>query len=345
MKQKTKNKEENKDSSLVVPMDKIKFNPDNARKYCDAIKLQELADDIKKNGLTHKILIRTIEQGYYEVVSGERRFRAFQLLRRNNLEIGKELEVRELTKEKAQEISFSENIQREDLNCIELANELQRQLKNKTQQQLSKEIGKSQTYISQNLELLELPGGIQQYLSCGLTSKEIAKELLRYKKFLDVMDLENYELTCLLEMMNEYISDNELNAIESRKIIDKKIYFLIDDFYCTEKGEVTEVLLSNGKVHKLKKTEERKEFTDESIDLSRWKMIKRIEWCEHQWTTHRKEDGCDSETGRFDEELLDEEFDYENDDYEYCEHCNVPKKTIINGGTKELYKSQSNGLI
>ncbi len=163
---------------MIIKIDKIKPNPDNARKYFD--KISELAEDIKKKGLIQKISVRPLKNGYYEIIQGERRFRALKLLGRNNLDA----EVISISRAKANKISLAENIQREDLSIIELAKEFEKRLKNQNQQKLAKNINKSQGYVSQTLQVLKLPKSIHRYFLKKELNKEHARELLQLQKYL-----------------------------------------------------------------------------------------------------------------------------------------------------------------
>ena len=164
---------------MEIEITKIKPNLNNARKYFD--KISELAEDIKKHGLIQKIAVRPIKNGFYEIIQGERRFRALKLLGSNNLDC----EVMNISEEEASKISLAENIQREDLSVVELAEEFKKRLKKTTQQKLSKEINKSQPYISLVLKVLQLPKSIQQiYFIEKKLNKEHANKLLECQKYL-----------------------------------------------------------------------------------------------------------------------------------------------------------------
>lgn len=284
----------------TINVEDITPNPDNPRKTFRGI--EALAEDIEKNGLLNKILVRPIDSGKFEIVHGERRFRALRLLRRNKIDC----EVRELSKEEAQRIALSENIQREDLTPIELANELKRRLETITQQELCKEIGKSQTFVSQNLSLLQLPKTAQEYLDVGLINKDHAKELLRAQRMLRMMK-EKEEIIDLLLSGDILDIAGYKTAQEVGEILDMNIYLHLR-YQSTEKGEKFDW---EGRKMTKKKPSILTQLNGEDLrELIIWRFKKIREWCNHEWTEER--------------------YDSEKDDYvsckPYCEHCGMVKQ-------------------
>jgi len=247
---------------VEIEISKIKPNPDNARKLFKEI--EKLAEDIKQNGLINKILVRRVNN-HYEIVQGERRFKALKLLRHNKIDC----EVRELTKEEAQRISLSENIQREDLTPIELAIELKRKLENTTQQELSKEINKSQTFISQNLSFLELPDFAQIDLECGIITKEDTKQILRLLKYLKKLGYEEEKITFLVDSLIDWSAGYNKNAIELSEKVDCIIFHFIR--------------LENNKNNLPK---------ENIYELLLWLLKKDTEWCKHEWINETTESYC-----------------------------------------------------
>lgn len=281
---------------MEIPINKIKTNPHNPRKNFH--KIDELAEDIKRNGLIQKILVRPVND-YYEIVQGERRFKALQLLRRDILDC----EVRELTKEEAQRIALAENLQREDLSVIELAREFERRLKNTTQQELAKEIGKSQSYIVKILKFLELPKSIHFDLDCGVINMEQGRELLRYMKYLRMLRCSEEFINIIIGSFVDYLYCKESKDKSLREIIDENIFWRIR-YALKKKGEEFEI---NG--IKIIKEEEKIKITEDNIELLRFFILKSMEWCNHHF--------------------IDKEWDYDKDDYvecePYCKDCGMLK--------------------
>ncbi len=156
------------DSVYFVDIHKIKPNGNQPRKSFNEEKIDELAKSIEVHGIIQPIVLRQTEGGY-EIVAGERRWRA---ARRAGL---KEVPclIRELTDEQNALMALIENMQREDLNAIEEAAGLERMIRTfgLTQEQVSKSVGKSRPYIANSLRLLKLPDQIQQMVAEGkLTS-------------------------------------------------------------------------------------------------------------------------------------------------------------------------------
>ncbi len=165
---------------IEIPVADIKVNKKQPRTVFDEDKLNELASSIKEHGVVQPILVRKTEEGSYEIVAGERRWRACKKLGIKNIPaIVKELDEKETT-----EIALIENIQREDLNPIEEASAY-RTLIDKfglTQEQLSNRIGKSRPFIANTLRLLALPKGLRDLVSQGKISAGHARALLSIQK-------------------------------------------------------------------------------------------------------------------------------------------------------------------
>ena len=142
-----------------VPISQIKPNPNQPRKDFDEESLQELAISIKNNGIISPITLRKISDHEYQIVAGERRYRASIIAGLEKIPAY----IREASEEQVMEMALIENIQREDLNAIEIAlsyNSLCATL-NLTQEALAERIGKKRATITNYLRLLRLPAEIQ----------------------------------------------------------------------------------------------------------------------------------------------------------------------------------------
>lgn len=156
----------------------IKPNPFQPRKEFSDEALEELATSIKEHGVLQPIIVR--KKGVsYEIVVGERRFRASKLALQNEIPAV----VRELTDQQMMEYALLENLQREDLNAIEEAEAYQNLMEHLslTQEQLSQRLGKSRPYIANHIRLLSLPKEIQTYVVEGKISTGPARALLALK--------------------------------------------------------------------------------------------------------------------------------------------------------------------
>ncbi|MGM3389838.1 ParB/RepB/Spo0J family partition protein [Stutzerimonas stutzeri] len=159
-----------------LPVDLIQRGKYQPRRDIDPVTLEELAHSIRTQGVMQPIVVRSIGGGRYEIIAGERRWRASQLAGLDRIPAI----VREVTDEAAIAMALIENIQREDLNPIEEAVALQRlqQEFQLTQQQVADAVGKSRVTISNLLRLISLPDGIKTLLSHGDLEMGHARALL-----------------------------------------------------------------------------------------------------------------------------------------------------------------------
>lgn len=160
---------------LTVDLDKLMAREDQPRKSFDDDSLKELANSIKADGVIQPIVVRKVDDRY-EIIAGERRFRASKLAGLGKVPVV----VKNVTDRKARELALVENIQREDLNPIEEAISLKTLMEEYklTQQELSDIIGKSRSYIANNLRLLNLSDHIKEYLIRGELSPSQGRTLL-----------------------------------------------------------------------------------------------------------------------------------------------------------------------
>ena len=139
---------------LYLPIEKVIPNDDQPRKRFDKLKLDELALSIAKNGIIQPVIVR-LKNSKYELIAGERRWRAAQLAKLHSIPAV----VRDVTDKQAAEYAIAENIQREDLTAVEEAKSYKKLLEihSYTQAELSVALGKSRSYIANMLRLLTLP--------------------------------------------------------------------------------------------------------------------------------------------------------------------------------------------
>ncbi|HBA93217.1 MAG TPA: stage 0 sporulation protein J [Ruminococcaceae bacterium] len=173
-------------STSTLPINEIIPNKDQPRKTFDEIALQELADSIKQHGVLQPLLVRPLTSGGYQLVAGERRWRASRLAELKEVPVI----IRELTDTEAMEIAIIENLQREDLNPIEEAEGLQALIDKcgYTQEEVASSVGKSRPAIANSLRLLRLPEEVRQMTKQGDISAGHARALLAFDN--DAMMLE-----------------------------------------------------------------------------------------------------------------------------------------------------------
>lgn len=173
-------------STSTLPINEIIPNKDQPRKTFDEIALQELADSIKQHGVLQPLLVRPLTSGGYQLVAGERRWRASRLAELKEVPVI----IRELTDTEAMEIAIIENLQREDLNPIEEAEGLQALIDKcgYTQEEVASSVGKSRPAIANSLRLLKLPEEVRQMTKQGDISAGHARALLAFDN--DAMMLE-----------------------------------------------------------------------------------------------------------------------------------------------------------
>ena len=150
-----------------IPISQIEPNPDQPRREFDPEALQELADSIKTMGIIAPITLRQVAENHYQIIAGERRWRASQIAGLDSIPAY----IRTVEDENVMEMALVENIQREDLNAIEIALAYQHLVETTgmTQAKISERVGKSRAAVTNYLRLLKLPAQVQM----ALKDKEI----------------------------------------------------------------------------------------------------------------------------------------------------------------------------
>jgi len=159
-----------------IPIELLHANPNNPRKHFTEEDLDDLAKSIRDKGLLQPIVVRPLSDGEYEIVAGERRWRASQRAGMHEVPVL----IRTLSDGEALEIALIENIQRTDLNPLEEArayNQLLVQF-GYTQQQLGESVGKSRSHIANTLRLLNLPESVRGQIESGQLSAGHARTLV-----------------------------------------------------------------------------------------------------------------------------------------------------------------------
>ena len=159
-----------------LPIEHLAPNDDQPRRVFDKDAIEDLAASIRARGLLQPILVRPRDDGTYEIVAGERRWRAAQKARLHNVPVI----IRDLTDEETAEIALIENIQRVDLNPIEEATAYHRlaDVYGRTQDQIAKAVGKSRSHVANIMRLMNLPPKARDALTAGDLTMGHARALL-----------------------------------------------------------------------------------------------------------------------------------------------------------------------
>jgi ParB family chromosome partitioning protein len=219
------------DDLREIEIEKIQVNPFQPRKSFSRNELEELAESIKAVGVIHPPVVRPLENDTYELVSGERRFRASQLAGLTKIPVV----IRSSSNAISAQAALIENIQRVDLNPIEISKAL-KLLSFEfglNQDDLAKRVGKKRSTIANYLRLLTLPKGIQESVSNDLISMGHAKAIL---------SLENFEKQNLLHelILRDELSVRETEAAAiriSEKAKKQKLIYVPRDFYLEQLAE------------------------------------------------------------------------------------------------------------
>jgi len=198
--------QENKDLNKV-PIEFIQPNPDQPRKIFDKNSLEDLSQSIKVQGIIQPIIVRKKGENNYEIVAGERRWRASQLAKLHEVPII----IKDIDDKTALEFAIIENVQRSDLNAIEESNGYKNLIEkyNYTQDQLAEVVGKSRSHIANTIRLSFLPNEIQDMIKNNLLSAGHARCLINVQNN--------------LELAREIISKNL--SVRQSEVLSKKYQF------------------------------------------------------------------------------------------------------------------------
>ena len=162
-----------------IPIDEIDRNPFQTRTHVNEIELAELAASITSNGVVQPILVRPLASGRFQLIAGERRWRASQLAGKKTVPAI----LRQVSDEQALEITIVENLQRADLNAMEQARAFERLSRefHMTQEQIATRTGKDRVSVSNYMRLLSMPETVQKLVEAGDLTFGHAKALLGLK--------------------------------------------------------------------------------------------------------------------------------------------------------------------
>ena len=208
-------------SVAMLPIDHIEANPFNPRTHFEAEALEELSESIATHGIIQPLTVRKLGRNKYQLISGERRFKASQIAGLKEVPAY----IRVANDQAMLEMALVENIQREDLNAIEVALSYQRLIQecNLTQEKLGEQISKSRTSITNHLRLLKLPAKIQLAVREKEISMGHARALVALddeKKQLDIFDKiieDNLSVRQVEDLIREGKSSSKTTKTEKAK--------------------------------------------------------------------------------------------------------------------------------
>ena len=203
-----------------VPVERIQPNPSQPRREFDDEALQELADSIREIGIVQPISLRSTGDGMYQIIAGERRWRAAALAGLSTVPAY----IRTADDEKMMQMALVENIQREDLNAIEIALAYQNLIEQYglKQEELSLKVGKKRATVANYLRLLKLPAQVQMALKNKQIDQGHARALLALPspamqvRLFEEIQREGYSVRKVEEMVNSLNNGEDVNTPAKR---------------------------------------------------------------------------------------------------------------------------------
>lgn len=238
---------ENNTDSMVntstLNINEIIPNKEQPRKTFDETALEELADSIRQHGVLQPLLVRPLTSGGYQLVAGERRWRASRLAELKEVPVI----IKELSDTEAMEIAIIENLQREDLNPIEEAEGLQALIDKcgYTQEQVATSVGKSRPAITNALRLLKLPEEVREMAKDGTISAGHARALLAF-------DNQPMMIECANQIVSKKLTVRDVEKMAKRpaaKSTEQKTVKRRDSFYDEVELSLTEALGTKVRVY------------------------------------------------------------------------------------------------
>ncbi|MFZ5979916.1 MAG: ParB/RepB/Spo0J family partition protein [Candidatus Zixiibacteriota bacterium] len=200
-----------------IALEKIRPNPMQPRRAFDEARLQELAESFKENGIMQPLVVRKSEGGY-DIIAGERRYRAAKLAGLQKVPV---LVLEDIDNNRLLRMALVENIQRENLNPLELA-EAYKQLLERggfTHNQLAEQLGKSRTAVTNQLRLLTLPDSVQKLIREGRITEGHARSILAMGTETEMLEMVNRILTRSLSVREV---ERSVQRTKKRRLVPKK---------------------------------------------------------------------------------------------------------------------------
>ncbi len=197
---------------ILIPVDDIRSNPYQPREHFDEVALEELATSIKEHGVIEPIIVKKSIKGY-ELVAGERRTKASKLAGIPTVPAI----VKDFTDQEMMDIALLENIQREDLTPVEIADAFKKYIEKTglTQEEIAKKFGKSRSYVTNLLGLLSLPKSVKNLVN----NKKIS---MSHARVLSKLEDQEQVLSLCDKIIAEDISVRQLEKIASNDNVSKK---------------------------------------------------------------------------------------------------------------------------
>ncbi len=242
---------------LELSVNKIILNSKQPRKKFDDAKLEELAQSIREYGIIQPIIVRKIVSlDKYEIVAGERRFRASQIVKLSKVPV---IEI-ESSNVKSFEIAVLENVQRENLNSVEEAEAYNNliEIYNYTQEELAEKLGKTRSAVSNKLRLLNLPEKVKQMVRDNKMSYGQARTLLSFK------DTEYIEKISE-EVLEKQYSVRELEEMSKKKLKQQEKKTTVKKESDKESADSGEINYLEGKLRELLESKVNIKFLNEDL--------------------------------------------------------------------------------
>ena len=241
---------ENDSSSSVstLSINEVEPNRDQPRKLFDEKALEELSNSIKQNGIIQPLLVRPMSDGSYQLVAGERRWRAARMAGLTEVPVT----IREMTDEEASVFALIENLQREDLNPVEEAQGLKSLIETYgfTQEETADRVGKSRVAVTNTLRLLKLPSSVLNLLSDGKLTAGHSRALLSLDDEKEMLKIAEAAITNELsvrqvEKMVKYALQGEKTKPVKRTKKRDKFYDEVEIALTNVLGRKVKIYLSN----------------------------------------------------------------------------------------------------
>jgi ParB family chromosome partitioning protein len=236
---------ENENSATMLSINEVEPNRNQPRKNFNEKALEELAKSIEQNGIIQPILVRPMSDGSYQLIAGERRWRAARMAGLHEVPVT----IREMTDEEASVFALIENLQREDLNPVEEAEGLKSLIETYgfTQEEAADKVGKSRTAVTNTLRLLKLPSPVLQMLGDGKISAGHARALLGLDEEKEMLRIA--EVTVAQELSVRQVEKMVKYAAQGEKPKPKKRDKKRDKYYDEVEIALTNILGRKVKVY------------------------------------------------------------------------------------------------
>ena len=233
----------NENGSTMLNINEVEPNRDQPRKIFNQSALEELAKSIEQNGIIQPILVRPMADGSYQLIAGERRWRAARMAGLTEVPVT----IREMSDEEASIFALIENLQREDLNPVEEAEGLKSLIESYgfTQEEAADKVGKSRTAVTNTLRLLKLPPSVRNLLSDGKITAGHARALLGLNEEKEMLKIA--ETTVAQDLSVRQVEKMVKYALQGEKPKPKKRDKKRDQYY-----DEVEIALTNTLGRKVK---------------------------------------------------------------------------------------------